>query len=129
MKKRIGKNGWAGWLAGAALLAAGAPWAGAAPVCCEVKIEIQQEMTVERQAFDAMMRISNGFDALALSNVTIQVTFQDAQGNPVEATSSANLSSALFFVRTNSLSGINSVNNGTVPAKTAPERPITWGRP
>lgn len=124
MNNRVGKNRWAGWLAGAALLAAGARWAGAAPVCCEVKIEIQQEMTVERQAFDAMMRISNGFDALALSNVTIQVTFQDAQGNPVEATSSANLSSALFFARTNSLSGINSVNNGTVPAKTAAE--IHW---
>ncbi|SHH51421.1 hypothetical protein SAMN02745124_00781 [Desulfofustis glycolicus DSM 9705] len=29
-------------------------------ICAQVKIEIRQEMTFERQAFDAHMQISNG---------------------------------------------------------------------
>ena len=35
-------------------------------VCAQVKIEIQQELTLERQAFDAMMRINNGLDTLPI---------------------------------------------------------------
>ena len=31
-------------------------------VCAVVKIEIQQELTLERQAFDAMMHINNNLD-------------------------------------------------------------------
>ena len=31
-------------------------------VCAQVKIEIKQEATLERQAFDAEMRILNGLD-------------------------------------------------------------------
>lgn len=33
-----------------------APAPAAEPVCAQVKIEIQQELTLERQAFDAMMK-------------------------------------------------------------------------
>jgi hypothetical protein len=32
----------------------------AEPVCAEVKIEISQELTLERQAFDGFMRIDDG---------------------------------------------------------------------
>ena len=39
----------------------------AGSVCAEVKLEISQELTLERQAFDAHMRITNG-----LSNITLQ---------------------------------------------------------
>ncbi len=39
----------------------------AASVCAEVKLEIRQELTLERQAFDAHMRITNG-----LTNITLQ---------------------------------------------------------
>jgi len=38
-------------------------------VCARVKIEIKQEMTLERQAFDAHMRITNGLSHIALQNV------------------------------------------------------------
>ena len=44
----------------------------AEPVCAVVKIEIQQELTLERQAFDATMRINNGLDLLSLENVNIK---------------------------------------------------------
>ncbi|MBW1706814.1 MAG: hypothetical protein JRJ86_16910, partial [Deltaproteobacteria bacterium] len=36
-------------------------------LCAEVKIEIKQELTLERQAFDAHMRINNG-----LSHITLE---------------------------------------------------------
>ena len=124
MNKRYGSNKWVGLLIGAALLTGGTGVARAASICSEVTIVIQQEMSVERQAFDAMMRISNGFESLPLSNVTIQGKFLDAGGNAVVATSSANLSTALFYVRTDSLAGITAVSNGVVSAKTAAE--IHW---
>jgi hypothetical protein len=37
-------------------------------VCAQVKIEIKQELTLERQAFDAHMRINNG-----LSHITLKM--------------------------------------------------------
>ena len=39
-------------------------------VCARVKIEIKQELTLERQAFDATMKINNGLDTTSLDNVS-----------------------------------------------------------
>ena len=89
-------------------------------VCAEVKIEIQQELTLERQAFEAEMRINNGLDSLSLENVVINVRFTDDQGNLVLATSDPNDTSAAFFFRLDSLQGISTINGGTVlPSTTA----------
>lgn len=49
-------------------------------VCAEVKIEIQQELTLERQAFDAHMRINNGLDQISIENVRVEVTFWTGRG-------------------------------------------------
>jgi hypothetical protein len=46
-------------------------------VCAEVKIEISQELTLERQAFDAHMRINNGLSNITLQDVDIDVSFSD----------------------------------------------------
>ena len=91
------------------------------PVCARVKIEIKQELTLERQAFDATMRINNGLDTTSLDNVSVNVTFKDEQGNSVKATSDPNDTSASFFIRIDTLDGITDVNgNGRVaPASTA----------
>jgi hypothetical protein len=51
-------------------------------LCAQVKIEIQQEATLERQVFDAEMKFANGLDTSALENVGINVTFQDEAGTP-----------------------------------------------
>ncbi|MGJ8638989.1 MAG: Ig domain-containing protein [Opitutaceae bacterium] len=51
-------------------------------LCAEVKIEILQELTLERQAFEARMRIINGLE-LPLNNIDVQVVFTDADGDPV----------------------------------------------
>jgi CRISPR/Cas system CSM-associated protein Csm5 (group 7 of RAMP superfamily) len=54
-------------------------------VCAEVKIEIEQEISLERQGFDAHMRINNGGASIPLENVSITVSFADAVGNTVQA--------------------------------------------
>lgn len=89
--------------------------------CAVVKIEIAQELTLERQAFDAVMKISNGLDTLAIENVSVNVTFADEAGNPVLATSDPDNTDAKFFIRIDSMDGISDVSGaGTVhPASTA----------
>ena len=67
-------------------------------LCTRVKIEIYQELTLERQAFDAHMRINNGFPDMALENVAINVIFSNKDGNPVIATSDPDNIDALFFI-------------------------------
>lgn len=91
------------------------------PVCARVKIEIKQELTLERQAFDATMKINNGLDTTSLDNVSVNVTFKDEAGNAVKATSDPNDLSAAFYIRIDSMSGISDVaGNGKVaPATTA----------
>lgn len=46
-------------------------------VCAEVKIEISQELTLERQGFDTRMKINNEFDSIPLEAVTICVNFPE----------------------------------------------------
>ena len=82
----------------------------AEPVCAVVKIEIQQELTLERQAFDAVMRINNGLDLLSLENVNINVTFKDETGAAVEATSDTTSTTAKFFIKVDSMTGINAID-------------------
>jgi hypothetical protein len=93
-------------------------------VCAEVRIEIKQELTLERQAFDAHMRINNGLDDLALDNVVISVNFTDEQGAPVLATSNPNDTTAKFFIRVDTMEGIGSINGGTIAPSTSAD--IHW---
>jgi len=94
-------------------------------VCARVKIEIKQELTLERQAFDAMMRITNGLDTTSLNNVDISVTFADEAGNSVRATSDPNDTTASFFIRVDTMTGISNVTgSGTVAPASAAE--IHW---
>ncbi len=79
-------------------------------VCAVVKIEIRQELTLERQAFDAEMRINNGLDEMPLENVSISVTFEDENGNAVLASSDPNATDAVFFIRVDRMSGIDDTN-------------------
>jgi len=84
---------------------------GAETICAEVKIEIRQELTLERQAFDAHMKINNGLTHLPLENVTVAVTFQDEDGNSILASSDPNNTDARFFIRGDS-EGISENSNG-----------------
>jgi hypothetical protein len=85
--------------------------------CARVKIEIRQELTLERQAFDAQMRITNGLSSISLEDVGVTVNFLDDQRRPVLASSNPDDTSALFFIRLSSMENISDVSgSGTVAA-------------
>ena len=90
-----------------------------------MKIEIQQELTLERQAFDAHMRINNGLEQISIENVGVEVTFLDEKGQTVRATTDPDDTSALFFFRLNSLRNITGVGGaGVVPPSSSAD--IHW---
>jgi hypothetical protein len=90
-------------------------------LCAQVKIEIRQEVTLERQAFDAHMRINNGLSHITLQDVDVAVSFSDAAGNSVLASSDPDNTDALFFIRVDSMENIDDIDgSGTVdPSSTA----------
>ncbi len=111
------------------LLSAGFLWISAYAaddsVCARVKIEIKQEMTLERQAFDAQMRIINGLSNISLQDVNITVNFLDEQRRPVLASSDPDNTSALFFIRLSSMENISDLSgSGTVAATSTAD--IHW---
>jgi hypothetical protein len=67
-------------------------------ICVRVKIEIDQELTLERQGFEARMNIKNG-GAVDLENLNVVLNFLDENNSPVVATSDPNSTTAKFFVR------------------------------
>lgn len=68
-------------------------------VCARVKIEIKQELTLERQAFDAEMRITNSLPVTPLTQVEVEVRVADETGAPVTITTDPNDLTAKFFIR------------------------------
>jgi hypothetical protein len=98
-------------------------------VCARVKIEIQQEVALERQGFDAHMRINNGLTQISLENVKVDVAFSDKDGNTVRASSNPNDTNALFFIKLNSMENIGGVDGTGTAARTPPaierQRPPT----
>jgi len=107
----------------------GIPNASAAgnSVCAEVKIEIKQELTLERQGFDAHMRITNGLSHITLEDIDIDVAFADEAGNPVRASSDPDDTDALFFIRLDedAMENINDVDGaGTISPSTTAD--IHW---
>lgn len=93
-------------------------------LCAEVRIEISQEVTLERQAFDANMKIGNALETLPLENVTITVNFKDNLGNDVAATSDPNATGADFIIRLDTKEGIDTVDGGTIAPDTTAD--IHW---
>ncbi len=81
-------------------------------LCAEVKIEILQEMTLERQGFEAVMRITNSLDIFPLEDVSVTINFADADGNAVTATSDTNASDAEFFIRLDSSYRVTELQEG-----------------
>lgn len=91
--------------------------------CAEVKIVIEQKLSLERQAFDAHMIIHNGLDD-ALSDVSVELTFLDRNQQPVEATADPNAVGATFFQRIDRMTGIGSINGSQLAGKT--DADIHW---
>ena len=88
-------------------------------VCAKVKIEIKQELTLERQAFDAEMKINNTTESGVIENVAIVVKVTDEAGNPVAISDNPNDLSAKFFLRVSNKQAIADITGaGTVAART-----------
>jgi hypothetical protein len=88
--------------------------------CARVKIEIAQELTLERQAFDATLRIENGVTTAALESIGVEVVVTAEDGTPVVATTDPNATDAAFFLRVSTLQGISAVDGtGTVAGTVA----------
>lgn len=88
-------------------------------VCARVKLEIKQELTLERQGFDAEMKILNTTDNGNIDNVSVVVKVTDEFGVPVAITDNPNDTTAKFFVRLSNKENINNVDgSGVVVAKT-----------
>jgi hypothetical protein len=72
---------------------------GAAQVCARVVIQIEQELTLEREGFEARLGISNG-QPVPLENFSVSLNFADADGNSVAAaTESGPNAEGKFFYR------------------------------
>lgn len=68
-------------------------------VCAQVVIQIDQEMTLEREGFEARLGISNGTPS-SLDNFQVTLRFTDADGNAVPvATDAAPNPNGLFYYR------------------------------
>ena len=79
--------------------------AHAQSVCAEVKIEIPQSASLERQGFNAKLGIENGVAAPILQ-FDVDLEFKDAQGGVVEFSTDPNNTTAKFFLRLDSSPGI-----------------------
>lgn len=94
-------------------------------ICAQVKIEVRQELALERQGFDAHMRINNGLDTDPLTNVRVDVFFADATGALVLASSDPDDTDASFFVQVSSLEGIDAVDGtGSIAPRSSAD--IHW---
>jgi hypothetical protein len=89
-------------------------------VCASVKIRIKQELTLERQAFDAEMKINNTTESSVIQNVSVVVRVTEENGAPVAISEDPNNVGARFFLRVASMQAISDVNGaGTVAAQTS----------
>ncbi|WP_338847489.1 hypothetical protein V8J88_02125 [Massilia sp. W12] len=94
-------------------------------VCAKVKIEIKQQLTLERQGFDAEMKINNTTDSSAIENVGIQVRVMDEAGQLIPVTDNPNDLSAKFYVRVSSKVDIDDIaGQGRISPKTTAR--INW---
>jgi uncharacterized repeat protein (TIGR01451 family) len=94
-------------------------------VCTEVKLEIPQQLSMERQAFIARLEIQNDVD-LELTEISVTLEFTDALGNPVLASTSPQNSAALFFYRPDEQNNISGGLSGTGTVNGMTSALATW---
>jgi hypothetical protein len=121
-KHEMGKHGaFARWVA-CTLSAVATYFGGAYPalsqssVCAEVKIEIRQKVSLERQAFDVALKINNGLTDRAIEALRVTLLVSDLAGNAVSFTSDPNNIAAAFFYRVDSLTGTAALDGSSAVA-------------
>lgn len=103
-----------------------APWAQAqSGICAEVRLEIRQRVSLERQAFEAVLKVNNGLDGISVEDLAVNVVFTTPEGLPVIASSDPNNTTARFFLRRDLMSGLNAIDGtGVVAPKSVGE--VRW---
>jgi hypothetical protein len=88
-------------------------------VCARVVIQIEQELTLEREGFEARLGITNGLPA-SLENLQVTLNFTDAEGNLIGAATDAlpNPDGKFFYRVQTGYTGVTSVA-GSATAKIA----------
>ncbi len=94
-------------------------------VCAEVSIQIIQELTLERQGFEATLEIENVLTEQSLDAISVDVIFSDELGNEVLASSNPNATNAQFFVRPLRQEGLDLVN-GNDSLAAGQKATLTW---
>ena len=87
-----------------------------ATLCAEVKLEILQEATLEREAFDANLKVNNNLPDQPLTDLRVNVFVKDEAGNPADA---------LFFIKVATLTNVNAVD-GTGVVQSSSTAEIRW---
>lgn len=91
-------------------------------ICAEVKIQIDQKVSLERQGFDAVLRINNALENVSVDDIDVNVIFKNQAGDPVVASSDPGNTSAAFFIRKDWWSGTGDLDgSGGVPPSTTAE--------
>ena len=80
-------------------------YASGATVCAEVRLQILQEVTFERLAFDAELKLSNNLDNMPLENIRIDVKINDENGVAANE---------VFFIKVAGMRDINSVDGAGI---------------
>jgi hypothetical protein len=91
-------------------------------VCAEVRIEILQTVSLERQAFDATLRIRNGLTTVPVEDIYVALDFRDITDVPVVGTTDPDAVEATFFYREDGLINISDTDGtGVVAPETVAE--------
>ncbi|HAF96622.1 MAG TPA: hypothetical protein DCG50_11345, partial [Elusimicrobia bacterium] len=90
----------------------GAKAAAQETLCAEVRLEIKQEATLEREAFDAALEVTNQYPAYGLESFRVNVIIKDPAGHSADG---------MFFVKISSKENINAVDGTGIiqPTSTA----------
>ena len=82
-------------------------------LCARVVIRIEQELTLEREGFEARLGITNGLPS-SLDNLQVTLAFTDADGGPVTVSSDAvpNASGRFYYRIQTGYSPVTSVASG-----------------
>lgn len=94
-------------------------------ICARVKIEIKQELTLERQGFDAQMKINNTTVDGIIQNVSVVVKVTDENGTPVAVSDNPNNTTAKFFLRVSGKQNITDIT-GTGAVNPQSSAVINW---
>lgn len=85
-------------------------------LCAVVRLVIEQEATLEREAFDAKLVLTNNLPAASLTDLKVTVSVTDIDGAPKDG---------LFFIKVAEMKGTGAVD-GTGVVQPASEAAIRW---